>query len=101
MDGWLNGRTDGWRGSEEARKVGAEGRAQQREERRAFNLMIHAPSISLGLVTVKQTTKHLFLLLFLLVPPQAQGYDNAAARLFSNPAGDYGSMVNERVGAST
>lgn len=25
---------------------------------------------------------------------------NAAARLFSNPAGDYGSMVNERVGAS-
>lgn len=24
----------------------------------------------------------------------------AAARLFSNPAGDYGSMVNERVGAS-
>ena len=26
--------------------------------------------------------------------------DNPAARLFSNPAGDYGSMVNERVGAS-
>lgn len=25
---------------------------------------------------------------------------NAAARLFSNPSGDYGSMVNERVGAS-
>lgn len=25
---------------------------------------------------------------------------NSAARLFSNPAGDYGSMVNERVGAS-
>jgi CobN/Magnesium Chelatase len=24
----------------------------------------------------------------------------SAARLFSNPAGDYGSMVNERVGAS-
>ena len=24
---------------------------------------------------------------------------NPAARLFSNPAGDYGSMVNERVGA--
>ena len=24
---------------------------------------------------------------------------NATARLFSNPAGDYGSMVNERVGA--
>ena len=33
--------------------------------------------------------------------PQAQGLDNPAARLFSNPAGDYGSMVNERVGAST
>lgn len=28
-----------------------------------------------------------------------QGIDNGAARLFSNPAGDYGSMVNERVGA--
>jgi len=27
------------------------------------------------------------------------GLDNPAARLFSNPAGDYGSMVNERVGA--
>jgi cobalamin biosynthesis Mg chelatase CobN len=26
--------------------------------------------------------------------------DNPGARLFSNPAGDYGSMVNERVGAS-
>lgn len=32
---------------------------------------------------------------------QAQGLDNPAARLFSNPAGDYGSMVNERVGASS
>lgn len=29
-----------------------------------------------------------------------QGLSNPAARLFSNPAGDYGSMVNERVGAS-
>ncbi|KAL4859226.1 Acyl-coenzyme A oxidase [Chlorella vulgaris] len=32
---------------------------------------------------------------------KAQGLSNPAARLFSNPAGDYGSMVNERVGAST
>eukprot|EP00873_Tetraselmis_striata_P036146 jgi/Tetstr1/456410/TSEL_043144.t1 len=31
---------------------------------------------------------------------QAKGMDNTSARLFSNPAGDYGSMVNERVGAS-
>lgn len=33
---------------------------------------------------------------------QQNGQDSsaAAARLFSNPAGDYGSMVNERVGAS-
>lgn len=33
---------------------------------------------------------------------QQSGQDSsaAAARLFSNPAGDYGSMVNERVGAS-
>jgi hypothetical protein len=33
---------------------------------------------------------------------QAAGVEarGAAARLFSNPAGDYGSMVNERVGAS-
>jgi hypothetical protein len=31
---------------------------------------------------------------------RAQGLSNAGARLFSNPAGDYGSMVNERVGAS-
>lgn len=30
----------------------------------------------------------------------AQGIANAAGRLFSNPAGDYGSMVNERVGQS-
>ena len=30
-----------------------------------------------------------------------QGLANTAARLFSNPAGDYGSMVNERVGAGT
>ena len=30
----------------------------------------------------------------------AQGIANPSARLFSNPAGDYGSMVNERVGAS-
>ena len=30
----------------------------------------------------------------------AQGLTNPSARLFSNPAGDYGSMVNERVGAS-
>jgi len=29
-----------------------------------------------------------------------QGIERAASRLFSNPAGDYGSMVNERVGAS-
>ena len=28
---------------------------------------------------------------------QAQGVENAWARLFSNPAGDFGSMVNERV----
>ncbi|GMH35161.1 hypothetical protein BSKO_03029 [Bryopsis sp. KO-2023] len=28
------------------------------------------------------------------------GLENSTARLFSNPAGDYGSMVNERVGAS-
>ena len=32
-------------------------------------------------------------------PPGVQGLANPAARLFSNPAGDYGSMVNERVGA--
>jgi CobN/Magnesium Chelatase len=31
----------------------------------------------------------------------AEGISNGAARLFSNPAGDYGSMVNERVGASS
>ena len=29
------------------------------------------------------------------------GLTNPAARLFSNPAGDYGSMVNERVGAGS
>ncbi len=28
---------------------------------------------------------------------QAQGIDNATARLFSNPAGDFGSLVNDRV----
>ncbi|NEP02755.1 MAG: magnesium chelatase subunit H [Symploca sp. SIO2E9] len=28
---------------------------------------------------------------------QSQGVENASARLFSNPAGDFGSMVNERV----
>ncbi|MEL6385627.1 MAG: cobaltochelatase subunit CobN, partial [Cyanobacteria bacterium J06626_18] len=28
---------------------------------------------------------------------QAQGVENATARLFSNPAGDYGSLVNDRV----
>ncbi len=28
---------------------------------------------------------------------QAQGVENVSARLFSNPAGDFGSMVNERV----
>ena len=28
-----------------------------------------------------------------------QGAERPAARLFSNPAGDYGSMVNERVGS--
>ncbi|MBE9062260.1 magnesium chelatase subunit H [cf. Phormidesmis sp. LEGE 11477] len=28
---------------------------------------------------------------------QAQGVENASARLFSNPAGDYGSLVNDRV----
>mmetsp|Transcript_27930 Transcript_27930/g.78984 ORF Transcript_27930/g.78984 Transcript_27930/m.78984 type:complete len:1563 (-) Transcript_27930:449-5137(-) len=31
---------------------------------------------------------------------QKKGLKNTAARLFSNPAGDYGSMVNERIGAS-
>ena len=31
---------------------------------------------------------------------RAEGVDNAGARLFSNPPGDYGSMVNERVGTS-
>ena len=31
---------------------------------------------------------------------EAQKVANPSARLFSNPAGDYGSMVNERVGAS-
>lgn len=31
---------------------------------------------------------------------KSEGLDNTAARLFSNPAGDYGSMVNERVGTS-
>ena len=30
---------------------------------------------------------------------KGSGLQNPAARLFSNPAGDYGSMVNERVGA--
>jgi magnesium chelatase subunit H len=34
--------------------------------------------------------KHVLLL-------QAQGIENAAARLFSNPSGDYGSLVNDRV----
>ncbi|GLC75961.1 Magnesium chelatase [Pleodorina starrii] len=32
---------------------------------------------------------------------QAQGLSATSARLFSNPAGDYGSMVNERVGAGS
>ena len=31
---------------------------------------------------------------------EGQGLQNPHARLFSNPAGDYGSMVNERVGTS-
>jgi magnesium chelatase subunit H len=31
---------------------------------------------------------------------RADGVENASARLFSNPPGDYGSMVNERVGTS-
>lgn len=31
---------------------------------------------------------------------QAQGIDNPAARLFSNPAGDFGSLVNDRVVSS-
>jgi cobalamin biosynthesis Mg chelatase CobN len=31
---------------------------------------------------------------------QGNDVDVPTARLFSNPAGDYGSMVNERVGAS-
>ncbi len=31
---------------------------------------------------------------------KAQGVDNASARLFSNPAGDYGSLVNDQVVAS-
>jgi len=30
---------------------------------------------------------------------ESQGAERPAARLFSNPAGDYGSMVNERVGS--
>jgi len=30
--------------------------------------------------------------------PWGEGIDNGGARLFSNPPGDYGSMVNERVG---
>ena len=30
---------------------------------------------------------------------KGSGLQNPAARLFSQPAGDYGSMVNERVGA--
>ena len=30
----------------------------------------------------------------------AQGVDRPSARLFSNPAGDFGSMVNERVSES-
>ena len=29
-----------------------------------------------------------------------QGLSHSSSRLFSNPAGDYGSMVNERVGSS-
>ena len=29
---------------------------------------------------------------------ESQGVDRPSARLFSNPAGDYGSLVNERVG---
>lgn len=29
---------------------------------------------------------------------EAAGVEGASARLFSNPAGDYGSLVNERVG---
>ena len=29
----------------------------------------------------------------------AQGVDRPASRLFSNPPGDFGSMVNERVGS--
>lgn len=31
---------------------------------------------------------------------RGEDFSAAASRLFSNPAGDYGSMVNERVGAS-
>lgn len=31
----------------------------------------------------------------------AQGVERPSARLFSNPAGDFGSMVNERVRKST
>ena len=31
---------------------------------------------------------------------EGRGLQNPHARLFSNPAGDYGSMVNERVGTS-
>ncbi|CAI7886146.1 unnamed protein product [Closterium sp. NIES-53] len=31
---------------------------------------------------------------------QAEGIDASTARIFSNPAGDYGSMVNERIGAA-
>lgn len=31
---------------------------------------------------------------------ERDGLENPTARLFSNPSGDYGSMVNERVGAS-
>jgi magnesium chelatase subunit H len=29
---------------------------------------------------------------------ESQGVDRPAARIFSNPAGDYGSLVNERIG---
>ncbi|GBG70565.1 hypothetical protein CBR_g6691 [Chara braunii] len=31
---------------------------------------------------------------------KAEGVDSSTSRIFSNPAGDYGSMVNERVGAA-
>ena len=52
-------------------------------------------SSAIALIWVPSLLRSIFPL-----PYQAQGLDNPAARLFSNPAGDYGSMVNERVGTA-